>query len=338
MKCFHVSNFIAVLGLLFAYLWAGFEGVFITALLIFMEVSLSFDNAVVNATILKDMSEKWQKRFLTWGMVIAVFGMRLLFPILLVSFATELSVLEVTTLALEKPDEYSKHILASNVQIAAFGGMFLLMVFLHFIFDESREIHWLGKIEKKLSKAGKLEAVEIVMALSVLIGLHSFLPDSDKLNALFYGVVGVLLYVVINSIMTLIMGKENASANKELIKYGAKSGLMGFLYLEVLDMSFSLDGVVGAFAISKDVVIIMLGLGVGAMFVRSLTIYLVRKNTLKNYIFLEHGAHYGIGALAVIMLISTMLHISEVVTGLIGGGFIAVSLWSSIIYNRKNLS
>lgn len=334
MRHFYVSHIITIIGLLLAYLWAGAEGVFIAALLMFMEVSLSFDNAVVNATILKDMSVKWQQRFLTWGMVIAVFGMRLVFPVLLVSFATGLPIFEVTHLAFQNPEEYSKHILASNVQIAAFGGMFLLMVFLHFIFDEGREIHWLGKIEQKLAKAGKLEAVEVVVAFSILLFLQSFLPDADKLNALFYGLIGVLLYVVINSVMLLISGKEDDATNKVI----AKSGLMGFLYLEVLDMSFSLDGVVGAFAISKDVVIIMLGLGVGAMFVRSLTIYLVRKNTLKNYIFLDHGAHYGIGALAVIMLISTMGHISEVITGLIGGGLIVISLWSSIRYNKKQLN
>jgi len=334
MRHFYVSHIVTIIGLFLAYLWAGAEGVFITALLMFMEVSLSFDNAVINATILKDMSAKWQKRFLTWGMVIAVFGMRLLFPVLLVSFATGLPIIEVSTLAFENPTEYSKHILAANVEIASFGGMFLLMVFLHFIFDEGKEIHWLGKIEEKLSKAGKLESVEILMAILALFILQWFVPETEKLTSVTYGLFGIFLYVLINSVMTLITGSADGDANKAI----AKSGLMSFMYLEVLDMSFSLDGVVGAFAISKDVVIIMLGLGVGAMFVRSLTIYLVHKNTLKNYIFLEHGAHYGIGALAIIMLISTVDHVSEVVTGLIGGGLIAISIWSSIRYNKKQLN
>lgn len=334
MKDFYASYVVTFVGLALAWMWAGVEGFIIAALLMLMEVSLSFDNAVVNATILKDMSEKWQKRFLTWGILIAVFGMRLLFPVVLVAFATGLHVFEVTQLAFENPDEYSKHVLASNVQIAAFGGMFLLMVFLHFIFDEGKEIHWLGVLEKKLSSVGKMESIEIIVAIAILLGLQSMLSDEDGYIALVAGLIGLVLYVAINSVMSLLTGGDVHAANKAV----ATSGLMGFLYLEVLDMSFSLDGVVGAFAMSKDVIIIMLGLGIGAMFVRSLTVYLVRKGSLSEYVFLEHGAHYGIGALAIIMLFSTMLHISEIITGLIGGGFIALSLWSSVRYKRKQLS
>jgi hypothetical protein len=110
---------------------------------------------------------------------------------------------------------------------------------------------------------------------------------------------------------------------------------MGFIYLQFLDASFSLDGVIGAFAMSKDIVIIMLGLGAGAMFVRSLTVWMVRKGTLDQYRYLEHGAHYGIGALAVIMLISMVHHVPEVVTGFIGIGFIVLSLVSSIQHNSS---
>lgn len=334
MRDFYMSFVVAVVGLVLAFGWGGSEGLFIAALLTVMEVSLSFDNAVVNATVLKDMSAKWRRRFLTWGMLIAVFGMRLFFPVLLVAFATGLTMFEVTHLAFENPDEYSRHVLESNVQIAAFGGMFLLMVFLHFIFDEGKKTHWLGVAEEKLSAAGKMESVEVVIALSVLLVLQAILPSEDRHVALVSGVVGVLSYVVINSTMLFITGGSGHGAGAAV----AKSGLMGFLYLEVLDMSFSLDGVVGAFAISKDVVIIMLGLGIGAMFVRSLTIHLVRKNTLDNYIFLEHGAHYGIGVLALIMIISTMFHVPEVITGGIGAGFIVLSLWSSIRHNRNSLA
>lgn len=99
---------------------------------------------------------------------------------------------------------------------------------------------------------------------------------------------------------------------------------------------FSFDGVIGSFAITKDIVTIMIGLGIGAMFVRSLTIYLVEKGTLDTYIFLEHGAHYAIGILAFIMLLSTKLQIPEVLTGLIGISFILLSLYSSIKYNKNH--
>jgi hypothetical protein len=103
-----------------------------------------------------------------------------------------------------------------------------------------------------------------------------------------------------------------------------------------LDASFSFDGVVGAFAITNNLFIIMIGLGVGAMFVRSLTIMLVDKGTLSEYRYLEHGAFYAIGILAAIMFAGTIKHIPEVVTGLLGALFIALSLFSSILYNKKN--
>ena len=111
---------------------------------------------------------------------------------------------------------------------------------------------------------------------------------------------------------------------------------IGFLYLELIDASFSLDGVLGAFALSKDILIITIGLSIGAMFVRSLTMMLVEKKTLSNYLYLEHGAHWAIGALAVIMLISSFHEVPEVLTGLIGLTFILASLTSSFIHNKKN--
>ncbi len=331
MREFHFSNICTVIGLIIAYMWAGLDGLIITGLLILMEVSLSFDNAVVNATILKKMSAIWRKRFMTWGILIAVFGMRLVFPIVLVSLATGLNMYEVTMLAFEDKEEYSRHVLASNVEISMFGGMFLLMVFLHFIFNESKDVHWIGFIERRLSAAGRLESLEIIISLSILLGMQHVLPAEAALSGIVSGMVGILLYVFINSVMALF-SVEGGESGKSV----ATSGFVGFMYLQLLDASFSLDGVIGAFAISKDVVIIMLGLGVGAIFVRSLTSFMVTKGTLDQYVFLEHGAHYGIGALSIIMLISSVHHVSEIITGLVGLGFILLSWWSSVIYNKNN--
>lgn len=333
MRHFYLSHLTTVIGLILAFTWDSWHGVGIAALLMIMEVTLSFDNAVVNATVLKEMTPKWQQRFLTWGMLVAVFGMRLLFPIAVVSFATHLSLMEVTHLALRNPDEYSKHVLASHVDIASFGGMFLLMVFLSFIFDEFKELHWLGKMEEKLSKLGKMESVEVVLALCVLLLLQGILPPEEELEALTSGIIGVALYVAVHSATALMAGKEAGTAAAKSVAF---SGVMGFIYLQILDASFSLDGVIGAFAISVDIVIIMIGLGIGAMFVRSLTVYMVRKGTLDHYVYLEHGAHYGIGALAAIMLISMVTPVSEIITGLVGVLFILLSLVSSIRYNRKH--
>lgn len=334
MRYYTLSLITTIIGLALSFLWGNWTGLAICALLSVMEVTLSFDNAVVNAVVLKDMSEKWQRRFLTWGILIAVFGVRFLFPIVIVAFATGLHIWDVTALAFDRPDEYSRHVLDAHVQIGAFGGMFLLMVFLKFIFNEGKELHWLGIVEQKLSRLGKLESVEVILALTLLLVMQGVLEGENAQHALVAGTVGVVLYVAVHSVSGLL---SQESAGQALAKSAVSSGLMGFIYLQFLDASFSLDGVIGAFAISKDVVIIMLGLGIGAMFVRSMTIHLVRRGTLAQYVYLEHGAHYGIGALALIMLASMVTHVPEIVTGLVGLTFILLSLWSSVKYNRRML-
>jgi hypothetical protein len=163
--------------------------------------------------------------------------------------------------------------------------------------------------------------------------MHNWLPEEIHLKALISGIYGVMLFVIVDSLGALFEDEEEGEQVSAAIKRGS---VMSFLYLEVLDASFSFDGVIGAFAITKDVVIIMLGLAIGEMFVRSLTVYLVRKGTLDEYVFLEHGAHYAIGSLAAIMLISMTHHISEVVTGLVGALLIGMSVFSSVLYRRKH--
>ncbi len=333
MKHFRLSFFITTVCLSIAVYWSGAMGAFIALILGILEVSLSFDNAVVNASILKRMDERWQQYFLTWGILIAVFGMRLLFPILIVATATGLDFIAVTQMALYDPDTYAHHLDESHVQIAAFGGMFLMMVFFSFIFDDSKELHWLGYIERKLSDFGKLESIEVILALAILLIGQHWIPETIRLKALIAGISGLILFVIVDSLSALFEDEEEGEEVSNAIKKGS---VMSFLYLEVLDASFSFDGVIGAFAITQDVVIIMLGLAIGAMFVRSLTVYLVRKGTLDEYVFLEHGAHYAIGSLAGIMLASITFSISEVITGLIGAVMIGLSVLSSIFYKKKH--
>jgi len=114
-----------------------------------------------------------------------------------------------------------------------------------------------------------------------------------------------------------------------------KAGLFLFLYLQVLDASFSFDGVIGAFALSNNVFIIAAGLGIGAVFIRSLTVFLVRKGTLSEFRFLEHGAHWAIGALAVIMFLSIGFDVPGIITGLIGVIFIGAAFIHSLILNKR---
>lgn len=292
-------------------------------LLAIMEVSLSFDNAVLNAGVLREMPQKWQNRFLTWGMLVAVFGMRLVFPVLIVCVASGLSIAQVTHMAIYDPIAYGTQLAQSHISISAFGSMFLLLVFLEFICDSAKEVHWLA-IERKL---GLLSGMEIVMAIVALVIAQTFIPEvADKMICLLSGLLGICLYTLIKGTMGAL---SKGGTSKRL-------GLMGFLYLEVLDASCSLDGVIGAFALTNNIIVIMVGLGIGALTIRSLTLKLVRGRELEEYVYLEHGAHYGIGALAIIMLVDTFHSVPEPVTGLMGLSFIGLSLLSSI-RRRKNI-
>ncbi|WP_020652612.1 DUF475 domain-containing protein [Massilia niastensis] len=320
--------------------WWGFEhkglsgllqALWITAVLGVLEVSLSFDNAVVNASVLKTWNEFWRKLFLTVGILVAVFGMRLLFPLVIVSAATGLGLLDVWHMAINTPREYSRHLTERHAEVAAFGGAFLLLVFLNFLFDEEKELHWLGWIEEKVGKYGT-EGLSVLLTLSMVFFAMSLMPEERKLSVLIAGVVGVLVYIGVQWLSGLLESEEHDPTVGAMVSQGS---IGGFLYLEVLDASFSFDGVIGAFAITNDVVIIMLGLAIGAMFVRSMTVFLVYKGTLQEFVYLEHGAHYAIGILAVIMFASVQYHIPEWFTGLSGLAFILVSLWSSIRYRRR---
>lgn len=338
MKHFGFSIFFTIICLIVASWWGYHTGginalintFLIVAILGIMEVSLSFDNAVINASVLKHWNDFWRKLFLTVGIFIAVFGMRLLFPLLIVAHTADMGMVDVWNLALKNPNEYSSHLTAYHAEISTFGGMFLLLVFLNFMFDKSKNIHWLKFIEKYVAKLANAEYISILISLILLLTINSFIDESRRYSVLVFGLQGIIIYLGVKGLSSFL--ESNNSMAGEVIKKGS---IGGFLYLEILDASFSFDGVIGSFAITKDIVIIMLGLGIGAIFVRSITIYLVDKGTLDNYIYLEHGAHYAIGALAIIMLLSIKFHIPEVVTGLIGVFFIVLSIISSIRYKRS---
>ncbi len=304
-------------------------GVFLAAMLGVLEISLSFDNAVVNASVMEDMAPIWRRRFLTWGMAIAVFGMRFLFPLLVVTVVAGIGPIETLRLAAFEPAEYARLLTSARVPLGAFGGAFLGMVCLKYFFDQEKEIHWVAAIEHPLTRLGKFEAIELALMMLVLWGISRAFPSAEALAFLAAGVFGLVTFIAVDGIAAF-MGGDSAAASREV----ARAGLATFLYLNVLDASFSFDGVIGAFALTNDLFVIAIGLGIGAMFVRSLTIMLVEKGTLASYRYLEHGAFYAIGALATIMMLGTLHEIPEVVTGLVGAGFIGLSLWSSIRYSR----
>ncbi len=339
MKEFKFSFFVTFVCLGLAAWWGSqhtmglWTALWLAFVLAILEVSLSFDNAVVNAGVLKDMNAFWRQLFLTVGILIAVFGMRLVFPIVIVSTSANLGIVETVNLAIDTPDQYSAVLTSVYPVISAFGGMFLLLVFLNFLFDRNKETHWLGPLEKRLVKAAKFDEISVFLALLVVFSTRWWVPEADQNRVFVAGILGVLLYLAVDAVGALFESEESGDA---MVKTVQRSGFASFLYLEVLDASFSFDGVIGAFAITKDVVVIMLGLAIGAMFVRSMTVYLVNRGTLSQFIYLEHGAHYAIGALAAVMLLGTVVHVSEVFTGLVGVAFIAASVWSSVRHSRLN--
>ncbi|WP_030931866.1 DUF475 domain-containing protein [Streptomyces sp. NRRL S-646] len=358
LKTFGWSFAITAVGLAVAVLYGGWEAFGIVAILSILEISLSFDNAVVNAGILKKMNAFWQKIFLTVGVLIAVFGMRLVFPVVIVAVTAKKSPIDAVNLALTDKDQYQQLVTDAHPAIAAFGGMFLLMIFLDFIFED-RDIQWLRWIERPLAKLGKVDMLAVCIALIVLL-ITSFTfathahqhggAHADKAQTvLISGIAGLITYMVVGGLSGYFEDKleEEEEREHEEEEEAARTGkkrsavvLAGqaaffmFLYLEVLDASFSFDGVIGAFAITNDIVLMALGLGIGAMYVRSLTVYLVRQGTLDDYVYLEHGAHYAIGALAVILMVTIQYQINEVITGLVGVVLIAWSFWSSVRRNK----
>ena len=364
LRTFGFSLAVTFAFLVASWFWFGPTGFVVVAVLIVLEISLSFDNAVVNAKVLKRMSEFWKKIFLTVGILIAVFGMRLIFPVLLVSATASISPVEAVQLALqggdiETPGTYANLVNDAHPAIAGFGGMFLMMLFLDWLFED-RDITWLSWLERPLARIGKLDQLSVIIALAALTAAASAFADEEHFGqVMISGVLGVVTYLLVNGLGNLFEGEgddededevgalESAkpasaaaeapgrSGPSQAALATGKAGLFLFLYLEVLDASFSFDGVIGAFAITQDIFIIMIGLGVGAFWIRSLTVYLVRQGTLDEYAYLEHGAHWAIGALAVILLVTIKYEISEIITGLIGVVFIAISFVNSIQRNRR---
>ena len=343
LKIFGLSIATTIAALVAALLYGGPSALLLCAILGILEVSLSFDNAVVNATVLTKLSDYWQRIFLTIGVLIAAFGMRFILPMAVVWVTSGLNPNEALRLALNPPADhaayfpdgtpsYETYLHNAHPLIAAFGGMFLLTLFLTFILEE-REVTWLSWIERPLGKAGRLDQLAAAIALSTLAAITvTVVPTDHRLTVLIGGVLGFVSFILVEGLGTVFTEEEEGAS---IVKLVGKAAFFTFLYLEVLDASFSFDGVMGAFAITADPILILLGLGfIGAMFVRSLTVLLVRKGPLAEYIYLDHGAHWAIGALSIIMLVSIGVPVDSMVTGLVGVVLIGAAFLTSVIQKR----
>jgi hypothetical protein len=329
VKEFWGAWLVTVIALVVAYYVGGWTGLFAAVILSLFEISISFDNAVVNAIVLKKQSEAFRLAFLTIGFLIGVIGMRLLLPLLIVSLTTGMVFSEVYNMAVNEPEKYSEQLHHHHAEVMLFGGGFLMMVALTWLFDHERDVHWLGGFERQLGKLGHLSMVAAGVSLLLALIVVFNLPEEKQYSGLLAGVLGVTIYIFIGGLGD-VLGSEDVSEAGEVVKKGMAAAISTFLFLEVRDASFSFDGVIGAFAISNNIFIIMLGLGVGAQWVRSMTIFFVKRDTLSEYVFLEHGAHWAILALAALMYTSALYTIPEAITGLIGLVLIGWSLISSV--------
>ncbi|MEK7613422.1 MAG: DUF475 domain-containing protein [Patescibacteria group bacterium] len=315
-----------VLGAVFWY--GGVEALFLAALLSVLEVTLSFDNAVVNAKVLARMTPAWQQRFLTWGILIAVVGTRLILPILIVAVTVWTSPWVIAKLAFFDPEAYGHLLEGARYAINSFGASFLLMVSLKYFMNASKDRHWLHVIEHYLARSGKIESIAVAVVLIALTAVSFLVPDEASTVVLVAGIVGIVIFILMEGITS------SFSVSTEEVE---KAGLAMFIYLNVLDTAFSLDSVVGAFALSNSIPVIVAGLGIGAYFVRTLTIYLVKKKALDTIIFLEHGAHWAIFGLAASMLVGTLVEVPEIITGGIGLFFVVAAYYSSLLLKKKEV-
>jgi hypothetical protein len=318
---------------------AGITALITAAMLGILETSLSFDNAVVNAKVLMTMNIFWRRMFITVGILIAVFGMRVVFPLVIVWTMSANSFWTVISMTWQNPAQFQKILVDQHIPIAGFGGAFLWMVFAGFFFDHKKDEHWLHWLEHPMRKLGKMDSVNVAVTMIVSYIFSRFIHHGKGSEFLSAAMLGVVTYLLIGGLTSFIQaGQERHLSEGEQKKRHSPmlpAGFASFLYLEVLDASFSFDGVIGAFALTNNLFIIALGLGIGAMFVRSLTIKLVESGTLATYRFLEHGAFWAIGALSLIMYLKAAdIETPELVSGTIGAGLIGLSFYSSIRHNR----
>lgn len=332
LRIFWVSALLTAITGVFVWNYLGIEGIWVFIILVLLEVTFSFDNAVINSKILARMSGFWQQLFLTVGIVVAVFLVRFVLPVVIVMISSGYSFTSVIDMALNDASHYSATLHEAAPMINAFGGTFLVMIGINYFLDRKKDVHWLGRIERWLSRFGEYESFKILVMLGVAMGLYYTVEPRYQLTVLVASIFGTMLHIALD-LFGRYFGRKQSNATALV----GMAAFASFVYLNVLDASFSLDGVIGAFAITTDVLLIMAGLGAGALWVRSLTVYLVRTKALGKYRYLEHGAHWAILALGIVML-SKLYHVElpEWLTGSLGLIFVATAIITSVIERRRS--
>jgi uncharacterized protein len=281
------------------------------------ETISSIDNAIINAEVLSTMGEKAKRWFLIWGIFIAVFLVRGILPLLIVFLTNpQLGIIGALTATFSSDPEVIRAIEESAPILLAGGGTFLLFLFFHWLFLEPKNYGLKG--ERFFVKQG----VWFYAVVSILLSLISWFSIRHDPMMAFGAVIGSTAFFITHGF------KENAQeAEKDLLK-GNKSDISKILYLEAIDATFSIDGVLGAFAFTLSVPLILLGNGLGAIVVRQMTMGNISR--IKKYIYLKNGAMYSILFLGTIMLLDAFgFHIQPWVSPVVTFGAIGYFFWKS---------
>jgi len=290
----------------------------IVGLSLFETVS-SIDNAIINAEVLSTMQAKARRWFLVWGIVIAVFLVRGLLPWLIIWFtAPELGPIGALTATFSGDPKVHKIIESSAPILLVGGGTFLVFLFFHWLFLEPKNFGL--RSEKFFLNNGVWFYAIVSILLSVIVWLALKL---DPMMA-FGAVVGSTAFFITHGF------KQNAEQNEKKLMNHGLSDLSKILYLEVIDATFSIDGVLGAFAFTLSVPLILIGNGLGAIVVRQFTLGNIDR--IKKYAYLKNGAMYSILFLGSIMVLDSFgMHIASWVSPVITFGTVGFFYWKSVL-------
>jgi hypothetical protein len=282
------------------------------------EAISSIDNAVVNAEVLATMGKKSRKWFLLWGFLLAVIVVRGILPFAIVwAFNPSLSAMQVLSAAWSSDPIVHESIVKSAPILLVAGGVFLLFLFLHWLFLEDKNFG-LPKTEKFFMKKG----IWFYAIVSILLTFIAWFALKQSSMMGFGAVVGSTLFFITHGF------KQNAEAEEKKLKGSARSDISKLLFLEIIDATFSIDSVLGAFAFTLSVPLILLGNGLGAFLVRKLTISNVER--IKKYVFLKNGAMYAILTLGVIMILQAFgYQVPEYVSPFVTIVIIGFFFWKS---------
>lgn len=291
----------------------------ILGLTLFEAVS-SVDNAIINAEVLNTMGKRARRWFLTWGMFIAVFLVRGLLPFVIIwAFNTTLTPLQVLSAAWSSDPLVLQSIEKSAPILLVAGGVFLLFLFLHWLFLEDKKLG-LPRTEKFFMAKG----VWFYAIVSILLSIIAWFALQESNLMGFGAVVGSSLFFITHGF------KQNAEEQEKKLLGSAHSDLSKLFFLEIIDTTFSIDGVLGAFAFTLSVPLILLGNGFGALLVRELTIRNIER--IKKYVYLKNGAMYSILVLGIIMILHSFdFHIPEYTSPLATFLIIGFFFWKSKI-------